>query len=240
MVHLLFYKILNDNDVNYINNLNNIKDDISRKKSLYIIIYIKIYYILKLKQMTNIKLTQINNNKILVCIIEYGTTKKIEKILNELNIEYFTINPYDNPKIKPTHIILSGGPDHVYEINHRPLPKWVIDIDSKVLGICYGMQLIAHTFGGIVSRMKEKEEGLYNVYEYIPKLDNDNTKIIKRWFNRFDNVYKVPDNFTILGYSEKNFIISITDNIKYWGVQYHPEINKAKDITLFTHFLSIF
>ena len=88
---------------------------------------------------TNIKLTQINNNKILVCIIEYGTTKKIEKILKELNIEYFTINPYDNPKIKPTHIILSGGPDHVYEINHRPLPKWVIDIDSKVLGICYGM-----------------------------------------------------------------------------------------------------
>lgn len=43
MVHLLFYKILNDNDVNYINNLNNIKDDISRKKSLYKIIYIKIY-----------------------------------------------------------------------------------------------------------------------------------------------------------------------------------------------------
>jgi GMP synthase (glutamine-hydrolysing) len=206
--------------------------------------------------MTNIKLTQINNNKILVCIIEYGTINKIEDILKELNIEYFTINPYDNPKIKPTHIILSGGPDHVYEINHRPLPKWVIDTDSKVLGICYGMQLIAHTFGkmegvslpstgcvasgAIVSRMEEKEEGLFYVCEYIPKSDNNDTKIIKRWFNRFDNVYKVPDNFTILGYSEKNLIISITDNIKYWGVQYHPEVNKAKDITIFTHFLYIF
>ena len=201
--------------------------------------------------MYNTSPTQNTKNKILVCIIEYGSTKKIERILKELNIEYLTVNPYENPEINHrhsisclsiTHIILSGGPDHVYEINHRPLPKWVIDTNSKVLGICYGMQLIAHTFGGIVSKMNEKEEGLFYVCEYMPKINNINntdSKITKRWFNRCDNVYKIPKDFTILGYSEKNLIISITDNLKYWGVQYHPEVNKSKDINIFKLFLGI-
>ena len=182
------------------------------------------------------------NKKILVCIIEYCTSTLIDNILKELNVEYFKIYPNNNPKNIPTHIILSGGHDHVYENNHRPIPKWVLDSDIKVFGICYGMQLVAHTFGGVVSKMKEKEEGFFYVDEYQlfnNKIDNKLSHNL-RWFNRFDNVYKCPPNFTILGVNDKNLIVSITDNIKFWGVQYHPENPNALDYNFFCSFFSYY
>jgi GMP synthase (glutamine-hydrolysing) len=173
-------------------------------------------------------------NNILVAVVDYGITKNLKIVLSSLNVPFFIIEPNDIPNYLPTHIILSGSPDHVYDDKHRNLPNWVINSNIPVLGICYGMQIIAHTFGGFVGKLEEKENGIYNVIEYM------NGEWIKnnRWFNRFDNVYICPENFNIIGYNDKNLIVAITDNIKYWCVQYHPENPNAIDYDLFISFLN--
>jgi GMP synthase (glutamine-hydrolysing) len=171
---------------------------------------------------------------ILVGVIDYGLVTNIISVLQNLNVPFFIIDHIIVPIIKPTHIILSGGPDHVYEPNHRELPDWIINSNIHVLGICYGMQIICKTFGGLVGKLPEKENGIILVEEYI----NNNLYINNRWFNRFDNVYVCPPNFTILGVSDKNYIVSITDCVKYLGVQYHPENPNAIDYNFFIYFLS--
>ena len=178
---------------------------------------------------------------ILVAVVDYGITKNLKNVLNKLNVPFFIIEPNNYNQIPlyykkylPTHIILSGSQDHVYDDNHRTLPNWVINCNIPVLGICYGMQIIAHTFGGFVGKLKEKEKGIYNVIEYMNgEWINNN-----RWFNRFDNVYICPKNFNIIGYNDKKLIVAITDNIKYWCVQYHPENPNAMDYDLFRSFLN--
>src|SRR5579863_7613215 len=95
----------------------------------------------------------------LVALVAFGATscQKISRVLTRLNIDYRIVLPNEIPEWQPTHIILSGGPKHVYEDDHDPMPQWVLDSECPVLGICYGMQLIAKTFGGIVVAMPEKE-----------------------------------------------------------------------------------
>lgn len=172
---------------------------------------------------------------IAVVAFDESSTRKIARILIMLNMRYIIVLPDEIPNFEPTHIILSGGPDHVYEPKHRKLPRWVIDAKCPVLAICYGMQLIAHTFGGTVVKMSEKEVGLVPVMELI----DDKHHVLLRWMNREDRVLNVPSGFTITGVTDRNHIASFTDFRKYYAVQYHPENRKALDISIFEKFLNI-
>jgi GMP synthase (glutamine-hydrolysing) len=149
-------------------------------------------------------------------------------------VTYRIVLPEEKPTFKPTHIILSGGPKHVYDQNHYSMPQWVLDSDCPVLGICYGMQLIAKTFGGNVIRMPEKEEGPVEVTEIINGVQSGHI----RWMNRYDRVISVPGNFDITGVTDRDHIASFTDHRKWWAVQYHPESTKHGDITVLKRFLS--
>ena len=171
----------------------------------------------------------------LVALVAFGSKScgKISRALNRLNVSYKIVFPYEIPTFQPTHIILSGGPKHVYEIDHYPMPQWVLDSNKPVLGICYGMQLIAKTFGGTVIRMNEKEEGPVCVTEII----NGHQMMNTRWMNRYDQVVSIPRIFNITGVTDKNHIASFTNNIRWWAVQYHPEAFKHGDLTVFKRFL---
>lgn len=175
-------------------------------------------------------------NKPLVALVAFGRTsaEKISCSLNTLKIDYRIILPDETPNFQPTHIILSGGPKHVYEPDHYYLPKWIIDSNVPVLGICYGMQLIAHTFGGTVIRMSQKEEGPVEVTEII----NNNQSTYIRWMNRYDQVTAIPNIFDITGVTHNNHIASFTDHIRWWAIQYHPESSKHGDLGVFRRFLS--
>lgn len=173
----------------------------------------------------------------LVVLVEFGqiSINKLSYILSKLNIKYMVVSHDEIPKFKFTHIILSGGPKHVYEKDHYIMPQWVLDSDKPVLGICYGMQLIAKTFGGIVIRMDEKEEGCIEIIEII----NHSQTIKCRWMNRFDRVLSVPKYFQITAVTERNHIAGFTDNKRWWAVQYHPENWKFRNLALFRRFLGI-
>ena len=80
----------------------------------------------------------------LTCIVSWCRTILAASILDEL---------------QPKGIILSGGPNSVYEPGAPGLPSWVLSSGLPVLGICYGMQLLAHEIGGTVASATEREYG---------------------------------------------------------------------------------
>jgi GMP synthase (glutamine-hydrolysing) len=171
-----------------------------------------------------------------VIIINFGnkSANGIAKVLNTLNVKYTIMCPNMIPYTEYTHIILSGGPKHVYLSDYYKMPTWVRESDKPVLGICYGMQLISCTLGGKVIKMNEYEGGVIPITEII----NGNKFINQRWMNRYDRVAEIPKNFVITGITDKEHIASITDGSKWWAVQYHPESENALDYDTFIRFLS--
>ncbi len=179
---------------------------------------------------------QPENKNIFIVVINYGnkSSSNISAVLNALGYFNVVLHPYEYPGTKPTHIILSGGPKHVYDPDAYILPQWIINSDIPTLGICYGMQLIAHTFGGNIDRMDRLEKGLVKIREMI----NDVEVIGNKWMNRYDYVSCLPNKFIITGMTSNNHIAAFTDNIKWWAVQYHPESHKSIDYDTFIRFIS--
>jgi GMP synthase (glutamine-hydrolysing) len=105
----------------------------------------------------------INHQRIIV--IDYGSqyTQLICRRVREAQVyaEILSWEQADDllPGLHPAGIILSGGPNSVYEPGAPTLPTSVLDAGVPVLGICYGLQLLAHTLGGQVSRGTEREYG---------------------------------------------------------------------------------
>lgn len=172
----------------------------------------------------------------IVALVSFGndSTKRISRMLVRLKVAHRIVYLNEIPSFEYTHIILSGGPKHVYEIDHYPMPQWVLDSPAPVLGICYGMQLITKTFGGTVLPMNTPEKGPIEITEII----NGNQVINNRWMNRLDRIVVLTPNFIITGVTYLNHIASFTDYNKWWAVQYHPESKKHGDITVFKRFLS--
>ena len=185
-----------------------------------------------------------------VVIMEYGedSARRISCMLDRLRIRHQIIRPLEStggregpsrfpvrPQMEPTHVILSGGPKHVYERDSYKMPTWIYHTSAPVLGICYGMQLIAYTFGGHVQRMPQKEKGPIEVIEII-----QGEQIVRdRWMNRNDIIRTVPPFFQVTGVTFEHHIAAFTDNAKWWGVQYHPEAKDFQDYGLFSRFLSL-
>lgn len=170
----------------------------------------------------------------MIIILDYGT-KYLEKVLEYIKgstiiLDYKT----DIETIKkygPKGIIISGSPYHVYNDDSPKLSSDIIELGIPILGICYGMQLIVHTYKGIVSKMLEIEQGEFctstmiinddsvnkNIFSNIPKLS-----LVE--MRHFDAVTQVPDNFIITA-NTKTCIAAIKHKEKHiYGVQFHPEI----------------
>jgi len=119
---------------------------------------------LKLKA-SSVSAADMVNKPETIVIIDFGSqySRLIARRLRE-NHAYCEIVSYDSPreiceKFNLKGIILSGGPSSVYEENAPVAPAWVFDSNVPVLGICYGMQLIAHQLGGVVAEGREREYG---------------------------------------------------------------------------------
>lgn len=166
-----------------------------------------------------------------VLVLSFGekSTVKICNFLRNNKINYTVIYPNEHlPDVNLyTHAILSGGPRHVYNENYYKLPPDIVNSNIPVLGICYGMQLIAHTYGGYVNKMSKKEVGCVLVDGHL------------KWMNRHDNVVSLPKKFVVVERTNKGHIASFTDGTKWWAVQYHPESTVCPDYKTFYNFLGI-
>lgn len=173
-------------------------------------------------------------------ILDFGSqvTMLIARRLRELGY-YSEIRPFNEPieKIKnfnPYGIILSGGPNSVYDAQSPKRDVADLLKISPVLGICYGMQLLAHQLGGEVQPGKTREYGLTEIHwdaELHHLLKMSWPQSHKIWMSHGDVVVKPPEESRILLRSQSHlagFISSLSSSVKFIGVQYHPEVSHSE------------
>ena len=122
-------------------------------------------------------------------------------------------------------IILSGGPASVYDEGAPQAPAWVFDAGVPVLGICYGMQLIAHQLGGKVSDASEREYGFAVIRknERSPLFDGLDDEI-PVWMSHGDRIDDAPPGFRSVASSENSPIAAMANDAGIYGIQFHPEV----------------
>jgi len=123
-------------------------------------------------------------------------------------------------------IILSGGPQSVYEKNAPKINTEILDIGVPVLGLCYGHQLIAQVYGGNVKQAKKKEYGItYATIIKSDKLLKGLGKKEKVWMSHGDTVYSLPKDFEVLASTENCPVAAFKHKKKpIYGLQWHPEV----------------
>lgn len=149
--------------------------------------------------------------------------------------------------MQPKVIILSGGPNSVHVEGAPRLPEgfcdYCTDNDIPVLGICYGMQLLVHTLGGIVKSADEGGEygrmpiSIISGSDFYPKDMHSGSQLV--WMSHGDEAVKLPEGFSCSAKSEQGAIVAIENpNKKFFGLQYHPEVvHSEKGSETITHFL---
>ena len=182
---------------------------------------------------------QPQNHKEKIIIIDFGSqvTKLIARRIRDLGVFSEIITIKDLNKIKDFNyikgIILSGGPSTVTKKKYQSISKEVLLKKIPILGICYGLQLIATLFGGTVIATKKKREfGRANLYKKKKSLlikNFFNTKHKSVWMSHQDAVVKLPKNFKVIA-STKNSKLAIIENTtkKIYGIQFHPEVTHTE------------
>ena len=166
-----------------------------------------------------------------IIILDFGsqTTQLIGRRVRELDT-FCEILPYNKFPFNDESVIgviLSGSPFSVYDEKAFKLDLQPIIDKYPVLGICYGAQLMAQTFGGNVESAGTREYGRANL-QWIEK-DNplfknfkDNSQV---WMSHGDTIVNIPDSFhKIASTNTVQFAAYQVEGKKVWGVQFHPEV----------------
>jgi len=167
-----------------------------------------------------------------ILILDFGSqyTQLIARRVRELKV-YSEIKPYNFPveeitKLNPKGIILSGGPASVYN-PQAPIPdRRIFDLGLPVLGICYGLQVMAYLLGGEVDRAQRREFGkaelvIDNEDEIFKGLGDS----ITVWMSHSDQLERVPSGFEIIAHTDNSPIAAIRNpRKKFYGLQFHPEV----------------
>ncbi len=168
-----------------------------------------------------------------IVILDFGSqyTQVIARRVRECNV-YSTIIHYNTPAtqiaaMKPAGIILSGGPSSVYAAN-APLPdKNLFALGVPVLGICYGVQLLAQYLGGKVEKGLKREygKGTLTVNDcQMPPLRRPPKKL-QVWNSHGDKLTKIPGGFKPVAATENSEFAAIENREKkFFGLQFHPEV----------------
>ncbi|MEK7266962.1 MAG: glutamine-hydrolyzing GMP synthase, partial [Nitrospirota bacterium] len=169
-----------------------------------------------------------------ILVLDFGSqyTQLIARRVRE-NSVYSEIFPYNAPfekilDFKPKGIILSGGPSSVYS-KGSPIPDIkVFDLGIPILGICYGMQLMAHLLGGRVAKAAKRE---YGRAELTIDDDSDLFKGISPnlqavvWMSHGDRIEKYPKGFMPIAHTENSPVAAMADKKKnFYALQFHPEV----------------
>ena len=183
-----------------------------------------------------------------ILIVDYGSqyTQLIARRIREARV-YSEIHPPTRTVdwIKdwaPTGIVFSGGPSSVYDDNAPSADREALEI-APVLGVCYGMNLIAHLFGGEVVPASRREYGRAEV-----RLCGDGGPLFRgfdvgepftAWMSHGDQVRELPRGFVATASSDSSPVAAFRhESAPWYGVQFHPEVaHTPRGIEILTNFL---
>jgi len=174
-----------------------------------------------------------------VLILDFGSqfTQLIARRVREAGV-YSEIHPCNvDPErvkaFKPSALILSGGPSSVLEGNCPELNMEYLEMGIPVLGICYGMQLLAHNLGGRVVASTDREYGRAQFYAQNDSVlfdeveDKDDLTV---WMSHGDRVEALPEGFEPMGKSDSiEFAAMGNVEKKIYALQFHPEVAHTTD-----------
>jgi len=167
-------------------------------------------------------------NKIL--IIDFGSqyTQLIARRVRELGVLSMVVSLEDFPNYPDREqllgVILSGGPDSVYDSKHHV--KDILELNIPVLGICYGMHILVKSLGGRVSKSDIREYGKAGV-------DIDATSVLFKgvkkphinvWMSHGDSVTDVPAGMKVIAHNDSTPVVAFELVTRIFGLQFHPEV----------------
>ncbi len=168
-----------------------------------------------------------------IVILDFGSqyTQVIARRVRECNV-YSTILRYNTPaaeiaRLKPSGIILSGGPSSVYATD-APLPdKAIFKLGVPMLGICFGVQLFAQFLGGRVEKGQKREYGkaALTVCDRDCALFRRLPQKLQVWNSHGDKLTRLPKDFIVVATSDNSDYAAIEHpKRKFFGLQFHPEV----------------
>ncbi|HYM51600.1 MAG TPA: glutamine-hydrolyzing GMP synthase [Candidatus Limnocylindrales bacterium] len=167
----------------------------------------------------------------LVLILDFGSqySQLIARRVRELGV-YCELVPGSTPWSamegrRPRALILSGGPASVYEPGAPHCDPAALEAGLPVLGICYGMQLMAHQLGGQVSPGSRREYGPATLeIDDRGTLFHDLPTELPVWMSHGDAVGSAPPGFRPLAHSANSEVAAMGDDRRRYGIQFHPEV----------------
>jgi len=175
-----------------------------------------------------------------ILILDFGSqyTQLIARRLRELQVYSEILPPGTKASSlrarNPKGIVLSGGPDSVFDKGAPRCDKALFEIGVPVVGICYGMQLMSHVLGGEVKRSGTREYG-----QAVFERTDDGAVLLagmsrqsRVWMSHGDSIRKAPPGFTVTGSSGTNAVAAMeARERRLFGLLFHPEVNHSEEGT---------
>jgi len=167
-----------------------------------------------------------------IIVVDFGSqySMLIARRIRECKVYCELVSP-DTPwkkiaPLNPRGFILSGGPGSVYEPDAPLAPAYVYESHLPILGICYGMQVLAHQLGGQVARGAKHEYGhaILHLSEVDSPLFAGLSPSSPVWMSHGDKIEKLPPGFNALAYTENSPFAVMSKDEQIFGLQFHPEV----------------
>ncbi len=168
-----------------------------------------------------------------VAILDYGSqyTQLIARRVREARVYCELFHPETSAAVvlalEPKGFILSGGPRSVYDADSPPLPSYVLESGLPVLGICYGMQLLANQLGGHVASSQRREYGpaLLQVTDLECQLFAGLPFAFAVWMSHGDRIDAMPRGFRVAAQTDNSPVAAMAHPGRHlYGLQFHPEV----------------